>query len=119
MSDTGDIGIGQSLTSNAPAATSTPAVAIAVTPTPGIPTNSKTAPKVITDNVKSQLPTIIIGALTVTAGLAWNDAISSLINVYVPPEYRKSNNAWFKILYAFVLTIVLVIIMSLILYYMT
>lgn len=69
------------------------------------------------DNVRSKLPTIIIGSLTLVASLSWNDAFQSLINQYVPEEYRGTKNAWIKVLYAFVLTLVIIVVMSAILKY--
>ncbi len=74
----------------------------------------------MTSEIKSEIkvdltktfPTIIIGALTVVAGLAWNDAIQSLINYYVPEQDRGSGNAWVKILYALILTIGILILIS-------
>jgi len=69
------------------------------------------------NNVKSRLPMIIIGSLTLIASLSWNDAFQSLINQYVPEEYRGTKNAWVKVLYAFVLTLVIIMVMSVILKY--
>ncbi|ARF09973.1 hypothetical protein Indivirus_6_39 [Indivirus ILV1] len=68
-----------------------------------------------TGRLKKQMPTIIIGSLTLIASLAWNDAIKAIIDKYVPPEYKNSQNAWYKIFYAFILTCIIVIVISVIL----
>jgi len=69
-------------------------------------------------NVAKYLPSIIIGSLTLVAGLSWNSAFESLINSYVPAESLKTHNAWFKILYAFILSIIIVIAIAALTYYM-
>lgn len=69
----------------------------------------------VKENMAKKLPTIIIGSLSLVAGLAWNDGFSSLINQYVPEKYKGKDNAWFKIIYAFVLTIFIVIAITMIL----
>lgn len=69
----------------------------------------------IKDNMQKKLPTIIIGSLTLIAGLAWNEAFTALINQYVPEKYKNGKNAWFKILYAFILTLIIIIAITLIL----
>lgn len=58
-----------------------------------------------------KLPELIIGALTLVAGLAWNDAISGIINYYLPQN--KEANVWYKLLYAFILTIIIVFLIYL------
>lgn len=68
----------------------------------------------VSTNFKKQLPVIIVGSLTLIATLSWNDAIKALIDKYIPPEYKNSENAWFKVLYAFVLTSIVIIIISII-----
>jgi hypothetical protein len=69
----------------------------------------------VKQNLKDKYPTIIIGSLTLVAGLAWNDGFTALIDQYVPDKYKKGNNAWFKILYASVLTFIIVILITVIL----
>lgn len=69
----------------------------------------------ITSNLKKQMPTIIVGSLTLIASLAWNDAIKAIIDKYVPPEYKNSQNALYKTLYAFILTCIIIIVISVIL----
>jgi len=48
---------------------------------------------------------LVTGAIVFTLSLAWNNAIAAIINKYVPEEYAESNNAWIKVAYALVLTI--------------
>ncbi len=69
----------------------------------------------VATNFKKQLPVIIVGSLTLIATLSWNDAIKAIIDKYIPPEYKNSENAWFKVLYAFILTCIIIIIISVIL----
>lgn len=67
-------------------------------------------PAEISSNLKKRLPDIIIGALTLVAGLAWNDAFQDTINNYFPDN--KKNNYKYKLLYALILTIIIVIIIT-------
>lgn len=69
----------------------------------------------IKNNVKTKMPVIIISSLTFIAGLAWNNAFIALIDYYVPKEYVDKNNAWYKVLYAFTLTTVIIIAISMML----
>lgn len=55
---------------------------------------------------------IIVGSLTLVAGLAWNDAFSESIKYYYPLETKSSLRARF--LYALVVTVVVLIIAYLI-----
>lgn len=75
-------------------------------------------PSDIKSNLKSKMPIIIIGSLTFIAGLAWNDAFTALIDNYIPKEYLSAHNAWFKIAYAFTLTVIIIIVISLMLKFM-
>lgn len=68
------------------------------------------------DNFKKQMPTIIIASLTLTASLAWNDGFKALIDQYVPAQYRNAANAWLKVAYAFVLTAIIIFIITIILW---
>ena len=72
-------------------------------------------PTNVSSNIRKQMPTIIIGSLTLIASFAWNDGFKALIDQYVPDEYKKGRNAWFKILYAFILTTIVILVISLIL----
>jgi intracellular septation protein A len=47
---------------------------------------------------------LVAGAIVVTLSLAWNNAITALINKYIPEQYADSNNAWVKLAYALGLT---------------
>jgi riboflavin transporter FmnP len=57
--------------------------------------------------VKERLIGYILAALGLVAGLAWNEAIKSLINVFFP---NPGNDVWIKFLYAFIVTIFIVAI---------
>ena len=74
-------------------------------------------PLQISTNLKKQMPMIIVGSMTLVATLAWNSAFNSLIDQYVPEKYRSGKNAWFKILYAITLTMIVILITSVILKY--
>ncbi len=69
----------------------------------------------IQNNLKNRMPTIIIGSLSLIAGLAWNDAFKALIDQYIPEKYKNKTNAWFKMLYAFILTVIIIIVISIVL----
>lgn len=58
-------------------------------------------------SLSSQLkPAVLIAsAVVIVISLAWDSAITSLINQYIPQEYANSKNAWIKVVYAVVLTI--------------
>lgn len=71
----------------------------------------------IASNIRSKMPAIIIGSLTLIATLTWNDALNSIINQYVPPKYRSADNAKIKFVYALVLTIISIAIISILLQY--
>jgi hypothetical protein len=58
--------------------------------------------------------TLIIGAISVTVGLAWSNAITAIIDYYVPAQYADSKNMWVKLMYAVVLTILAVMIAKLV-----
>jgi hypothetical protein len=58
------------------------------------------------------MPSIIITSLTLTASLAWNDAIQTLINYLIPEKYRGKANVWAKLIYVVCLTIIIIIIMD-------
>lgn len=72
----------------------------------------------VTGNVNKYMPTIIISSLTIIAGLSWNSTFDSIINKYVPADTLKTYNAWLKVLYAFTLSIVIIIMISAITYYL-
>jgi hypothetical protein len=74
-------------------------------------------PTKVSSNIQKQMPTIIVGSLTLMASLAWNDSFKALIDQYVPDQYKNSKNAWFKVLYSFILTSVIIIVISIILAY--
>jgi len=57
-------------------------------------------------SISSQIKVVslVAGAIVITLSLAWNNAITALINKYIPEQYADSNNAWVKLAYALVLT---------------
>lgn len=75
------------------------------------------APAWVTKNMKLNTLAIVMSSLTVVAGLAWNDAIKAIIDKYIPPDYKKSKNVWVKALYALIVTLIVVFMISLILSY--
>ena len=58
-------------------------------------------------SLSSQLKPVVLiaSAVVIVISLAWDNAITSLINQYIPQEYANSKNAWIKVAYAVVLTI--------------
>ena len=58
-------------------------------------------------SLSSQLKPVVLiaSAVVIVISLAWDSAITSLINQYIPQEYANSKNAWIKVAYAVVLTI--------------
>jgi hypothetical protein len=67
----------------------------------------------IGSTLKQRIPLILIAALTLVAVLSWNESANALINQYIPPEYSKSTNVKYKLLYSFLLTVTIVIIIGL------
>ena len=61
----------------------------------------------IKSKIKEQTSGYITGALGLVAGLAWSDAIKSLIEVLFP--FAKSG-LWAKFIYAVIITFVVVIL---------
>lgn len=49
---------------------------------------------------------IITGAVALSLGLAWSNAITSLIDHYMPASVDNPKNVWYKLLFAAVLTFV-------------
>lgn len=66
----------------------------------------------ITANLTSRLPTIMISSMTLVAGLAWNEAFKQLIDNYAPAALKGSQNVWYKMLYALIVTIAIVVVIS-------
>lgn len=56
----------------------------------------------ITQDVRAQVVGYIVAAISLVAGLAWNDAIKSLIEYFVP---LSQNTIWAKLSYAVVISI--------------
>lgn len=57
----------------------------------------------------TKLSTLIISALTVVAGLAWNNAITAIIDHYYPESKNTKANFLYKLSYAVILTIAIII----------
>jgi hypothetical protein len=62
-----------------------------------------------TSNTNFQISTLVVGSVALIVSLAWNNAITSLIDQYVPAKYANSKNAWFKIVYAIIMTLLAII----------
>lgn len=63
----------------------------------------------VKQEVRKQTMTYVAGGLSLVAGLAWNDAIKSLIDWFFP---LSGNSIVIKFLYAGVLTLVIVIMLT-------
>jgi len=61
----------------------------------------------ITDEVREKVSGYILTALGLVAGLAWNDAIKSLIESLFP---KNSNSITVKFIYALLITTVVVVV---------
>lgn len=61
----------------------------------------------IRKEVRNKIAGYITAALGLVAGLAWNDAIKSLIEYFFP---LGANNLWVKFIYAIAMTLVVVVI---------
>ena len=72
-------------------------------------------PKEITLEMAERLPTLIIGSLTLVAALAWNDSIKTSIDYFLPPDSIGLGNISAKIIYALVLSFIVIILISLVL----
>lgn len=59
----------------------------------------------IREEVWTQAIGYIVGAFGLVAGLAWNDAVQSLIKTLIPVD---ANSVWIKFIYAIGITIVVV-----------
>jgi predicted lysophospholipase L1 biosynthesis ABC-type transport system permease subunit len=57
----------------------------------------------MSNTAQLQFIPLVIGAVGVTVGLAWNNAITAIINHYIPNE-ANSKSMWIKIGYALGLT---------------
>ncbi len=55
----------------------------------------------VTQEVRSQVVGYIVAAIGLVAGLAWNDAIKSLIEYFFP---LSQNTIWAKVMYALILS---------------
>jgi hypothetical protein len=65
----------------------------------------------VTHNLKNETPYILVGSLILIAGLAWNEAFKTLID-YIAPASLTSRHVWYKIIYAALLTVVIVFVIT-------
>ncbi len=49
----------------------------------------------------------IVGALSLVAGLAWNDAVKTIIEYIFPLD---KNSMWIKLIYAVILTVIIILV---------
>lgn len=66
----------------------------------------KESQKRISREVRHQTATYVLAALGFVVGLAWNDAVKSLIEFLFPLD--KSGNIFVKFVYAFLVTVVII-----------
>lgn len=57
--------------------------------------------------IRSKIAGYIVAAFGLVAGLAWNDAIKSLIEYFFP---MQQNSLWAKFIYAAAITLILVFV---------
>lgn len=62
----------------------------------------------VRQEIRDKTAGYIVTALGLVAGLAWNEAIRSMIEYFFPPN--KSGAVWAKFIYAVVLTLVVVLV---------
>ena len=62
----------------------------------------------IKTEVRKQVSGYILAALGFVAGLAWNDAIKSLIDYFFPAS--ENGGIWIKFLYAALITLIVVVL---------
>ena len=61
----------------------------------------------IKKGIKNQTLGYLTGALGLVAGLAWNDAVKSLIEMLFP---LNASSVWVKFIYAIIITIIVVLV---------
>lgn len=64
-------------------------------------------------SIKKQLPIIIMGSLSLMASLAWNEAIKSIIDYYYPNTINK-DNYMSKVVYAAILSVIIILVIFII-----
>lgn len=69
--------------------------------------NFKTKIPEATKVVKQQIVGYIVAALSLVAGLAWNDAVKATIEYFFP---ANNHTFWAKIMYAILISIIVVVI---------
>ncbi len=63
--------------------------------------------EILKKEIKSKIITYMGAAFGLIAGLAWNDAITSLIDYFFP---LSKNSIFAKFIYAFIVTVIVVLI---------
>ncbi len=63
-------------------------------------------------NPQFQSSALIVGSIALVVSLAWNNAITSLIDQYIPEKYSQSKNAWMKVAYAIIMTFLAIILVK-------
>ncbi|OGD84057.1 hypothetical protein A2572_04020 [Candidatus Collierbacteria bacterium RIFOXYD1_FULL_40_9] len=71
---------------------------------------SKPAKKPIHQKVAAQTFTLITTSLGLVAALAWNEAITEYVNIYIKPKFAAGSGVISLFIYALVITIVTVIV---------
>lgn len=66
--------------------------------------NSPAKHKKLTLDVRQQIVGYVVAALSLVAGLAWNDAVKSIIEFLYPAD---GNSLWAKVMYALVLSVII------------
>lgn len=71
------------------------------------PENLQTKKNKLSSQVRQQIVGYIVAALSLVAGLAWNDAVKSIIEHFF---YANSNSLWAKVIYAFLLSVLVALV---------
>ncbi len=66
------------------------------------------------ENMKTQVPLLIITSLSIVIAFAWDGAIKAYIDYYTPEDLKKDNTPYIKLIYAIVITIIMIIIITVI-----
>lgn len=72
--------------------------------------NQKKKVSIISQEIAIQTLTLASSALGLVAALAWNEAITEYINIYIKPYLAKSSGVISLFIYAIFITIITVIV---------
>lgn len=61
------------------------------------------------ENVINQLPLLMVTGLSIVVALAWDGAVKAYINYYAPRDLRKSKNPLISLIYAIIITVIILI----------